>query len=96
MASTPNPMLVAAAPSLIAAIKCFQQFETDMGANPLLWPGNYTPAKLKLVGALGLLLPGALTAEGGALENLINTQGNTWITELQALQAAAPPAAPAA
>jgi hypothetical protein len=91
--SAPNPALVAAAPSLISAIQAFQQFENDMGPNPLLWPGNYLPAKLKLVGALGLLLPGVLTAEGGVLVNLLNTQGNTWIKELQAVQAAAAAAA---
>ena len=84
--SAPSPELVAAAPSLIAAIRIFQQFETDMGTNPLLWPGNYLPAKTKAVGSLGLLLPGLATAEAGALQNLINVQGNAWIAELTAIQ----------
>lgn len=83
--STPNPALVAAAPSLIAVLQALQQFETDMGPNPLQWVANYPGAKLKLLGNVSLQLPALATAEGGALENLINQQTASWITQLQAL-----------
>lgn len=83
--STPNPVLVAAAPSLIAALQALQQFETDLGPNPLQWVANYPGAKLKLLGTLALQLPAIATAEGGALEGLINTTTSGWITKLQEL-----------
>jgi hypothetical protein len=75
----------AAAPSLIAALESLQQFETDMGANPLLWVANYPGAKLKLLGNLSLGLPSLATAEGGALENVITSTTSGWITKLKAL-----------
>lgn len=77
----------AAAPSLIVALQAVQQFETDMGPNPLLWGANYPGAKLKLLGELALQFPTIATAEGGALENVINTTTASWITKLQALNA---------
>lgn len=84
--STSNPVLVAAAPALIVALQALQTFEADMGANPLAWVANYPGAKLKLLGALALQLPQIATAEGGALESLINTTTSGWITKLQALK----------
>ena len=77
----------AAAPSLIGALQALQQFEADMGPNPLVWAANYPGAKLKLLGTLALQLPTIATAEGGALENVINTTTSGWITKLQALKA---------
>lgn len=83
--SSPNPVLQAAAPALIAALQALQQFEIDMGPNPLMWIAMYPGAKLKLLGALALQLPQVATAEGAALENVINTTTSGWITKLQAL-----------
>jgi hypothetical protein len=82
--STPNPVLVAAAPSMIAALKAIQQFETDMGP-ATQWVANYPGAKLKLLGALTLLIPQVAIAEGGALETIINTTTSGWITKLEAI-----------
>lgn len=90
--STPNPALVAAAPSLIAAIQAIQQFETDIGVDPTKWVLTVVPAKLKLLGALGLLVPGLEQAEVGALGTIINTTTSGWITKLQAISAPAKPA----
>ena len=84
--STPNPVLVAAAPSLISALQALQQFEADMGPDPLQWVAKYPGAKLKLLGTLALQLPTIATAEGGALENVINSTTSAWITKLQALK----------
>jgi hypothetical protein len=83
--STPNPALVAAAPSLIAAIQAVQQFETDIGTNIAQWPVTIPAAKLNLLGNLGLLVPGLEGAEVSALGNIINTTTSGWITKLQAL-----------
>lgn len=83
--STPNPVLVAAAPSLISAIEAIQQFETDIGTNIAEWPLKVPAAKLKLLGNLALLVPGLEGAEVSALGNVINATTSTWITKLKAL-----------
>lgn len=83
--SSPNPVLVAAAPSLISALQAIQQFETDIGPDPTKWVETVVPAKLKLLGALGLLLPGLEQSEVSALGTVINTTTSGWITKLQAL-----------
>ncbi len=83
--STPNPIEVAAAPSLIAALQAIEQFLADMGNNPLLWVANFPGAQLKLIGTIQLQLPSLATAEGGAIQTAINTQLTTWITQLQNL-----------
>jgi len=88
--STPNPVLQAAAPALVAMLSAVQQFINDMGADPAKWLLNYPGAKLKLVGSIGLQLPQLATAEGGALESFINGQLAAWVKDLQALS---PPAA---
>jgi hypothetical protein len=74
---------------LIAALKAFQQFETDMGP-ATQWVLNYPGAKLKLLGSLALQLPALEVDEGSALENVINTTAGAWITKLQALTPVTP------
>jgi hypothetical protein len=83
-----NPVLVAAAPSLISAIQALEQFDTDMGPDPTKWVLNYPGAKLKLMGTLGLLLPTLATAEGAAVQTAANTLFAGWVKDLQALQTA--------
>lgn len=83
--TTPNPVLIAAAPSLISAIQAIQQFETDIGTNIAQWPVTIPAAKLKLLGNLALLLPGLETSEVSALGTVINTTTSGWIAQLQAL-----------
>lgn len=87
--STPNPVLVAAAPSLIAAIEAVQQFETDIGTDIAQWPLKVPAAKLKLLGNLALLVPGLEGAEVAALGTVINTTTAGWISKLQALSSSA-------
>ena len=89
--SSPSPILVAAAPSLIAVIKAFQQFEADIGTNPLTMVANFLPAKIKFLGTVGLLVPGLETAEVGAVVGIVGNVTNGWISQLQAVQAAAAP-----
>lgn len=83
--STVNPILQAAAPSLIKALQAVQQFESDIGTNVAQWPITVPAAKFKLLGNLALLLPGLEGSEVGAAENVINTATSGWITKLQAL-----------
>jgi hypothetical protein len=97
-----NPLVQAAIPTAIAVIQAAQQFETDIGTDPSKWVLTVGPAKLKLLGNLGLLLPPLEVAEGSALQGIINTTGDGWIAKLKAAQAPAststtqtPPPAPA-
>lgn len=85
--SNPNPLLAAAAPSLIAAIQAFNQFETDLGTDPAQWPLKLPAAKLKFLGTLGLQLQPLIGAEVIAGENVINATTASWIAKLQALKA---------
>lgn len=83
-----NPALKAAAPSLIAAIDVWDQFEADMGTDPALWALKFMPAKLKALGALGLLVQPLIGAEVVAGENIIGATTSGWKTQLQAIAAA--------
>ena len=85
--STPNPLLKAAAPSLISALDIFSQFETDLGTDPALWALKFGPAKLKAVGALGLLVGPLIGAEVVAGEGVINSAVAGWKSKLQAIEA---------
>lgn len=79
----------AAAPSLISALQAFNQFETDIGTDPLQWAVKVPAAKLKFLGTLGLQLQPLIGAEVVAAEAVINTTTAGWITKLQALKAPA-------
>lgn len=86
---------VAAIPTAIAALKAVQQFFVDLGP---IGPGmlvTIEPAKLKLLGALGLMLPGLAVAESGALEGIVNTATSGWISKLQTIATQATNTAPA-
>ena len=83
--STPNPVLSAAAPSLISAVQAIQQFVTTIGPDPAQWPLKVLPAQTVLVGQLGLLLPQVEVAEVGAGFTAANVLMNSWIAKLKAL-----------
>lgn len=83
--STPNPALVAAAPSLVATLQAIQQFLTNMGTDPAQWVLKFPGASQVLIGTVQLQLPALAAAEATTMSNQINTQLNTWITQLQAL-----------
>lgn len=100
--STPNPALVAAAPSLIAILQAFQQLNTDMGANPINWAVNWPGASLKFVGAVDLQFPTLATAEVGVVQSDLDTKAASAISYLQGLlatpaaaQAGSPASSPA-
>lgn len=85
--SNPNAFLAAAAPSLVTALEAFNQFETDIGTDPLQWAVKVPAAKLKFLGTLGLQLQPLIGAEVVAGESVINATTAGWITKLKALPA---------
>ena len=92
--TTPNPALVAIAPSLNAVLDAVNQFGVDIGPDPAKWAVTVLPAAQKLLSTVELQIPVVITAEGGQLQGLINTK----VQELKAKLAAAiapPPAAAA-
>ncbi|MGA7524692.1 MAG: hypothetical protein WBW84_19745 [Acidobacteriaceae bacterium] len=82
--NSPNPIVVAAAPELVAVIEAIQSFITTMGPDPTQWIVKFPGASLALQGAVLLQLPTLATAEGGALQSAINTTLAGWISKLQA------------
>lgn len=95
--STPNPVLVAAAPTLIQAVQLLQTaINTILTGDPTQIPLRAGPAVGILVNQLELLLPGLATSEVGVVQTDINTKLGGLITKLQGLggtPAAAPTAA---
>lgn len=83
--STQNPVLAAAAPSLISVLEAVNQFESDIGTDPAQWPVKVPAAKLKFLGTVGLQLQPLIGAEVLAGEAVINSVTASWITKLQAL-----------
>jgi len=80
--STPNPVLTAAAPELIAVIKALQAFNAAMGPDPAKWALNYPGAQLILTGTVLQQVPALAAAEGGAGMTALNTVYEGWITKL--------------
>lgn len=87
-----DPIVVAAEqaaiPTAIAALKAFQQFEADLGTDPTKWALTFPGAKLRFLGTLQLQIPVLAQAETGALLGAASTQVDSWISTLQAAQAA--------
>jgi hypothetical protein len=84
--STPNPVLVAAAPTLITALQELQTaINTILTGDPMQIPLRVGPAVAILVGQLQLLLPGLATAEQGVVNTEVNTKLTGLITQLQAI-----------
>lgn len=84
--STQNPVLVAAAPTLVKAVELLQTcINTILTGDPMQIPLRAAPAAAILVSQLQLLLPGLLTSETAAVNAEINTKLSGLITQLQAL-----------
>jgi len=82
--SDPNPLLVAAAPSLIASLQALQTFVTNLGTDPTQVAVKFPGASAILLGQLELQLPALLASEFGAAQVAVNAQIGTLITKLQA------------
>ncbi len=83
--STPNPVLAAAAPSLINVLQAVQTLITNLGTDPaqiaVKWPG----ALQVFIGTVEMQLPGLAASEIGALQSEANTKIASWITSLKAV-----------
>jgi hypothetical protein len=85
--STPNPILVAAAPTLITALQELQTaINTILTGDPMQIPLRVGPAVAILTGQLELLLPQLAIAETGVVQADVNSKIGGLITKLQAIQ----------
>jgi hypothetical protein len=88
--STPNPILIAAAPTLIQGVQLLQTaINTILTGDPMQIPLRAGPAAAIFVSQLELLLPGLATAETGAVQTDVNAKLGGLITKLQAIQGGA-------
>jgi hypothetical protein len=88
--STPNPVLKAAAPTLITALQEFKTaINTILTGDPMQIPLRAGPAAAILIAQLQLLLPGLVVAETGVVQADVNTKIDGFISQLQALNAPA-------
>ena len=86
---TPNPILKAAAPTLIIALQELQTaITTILTGDPLQIGLRTGPAVAILVGQLELLLPGLAASEQGVVQADVNSKLGGLITKLQAVAAA--------
>ena len=84
--STPNPVLVAAAPTLIQAVQLLQTaINTILTGDPMQIPLRAGPAAAIFVSQLELLVPGLASAETGAVQTDVNAKLGGLITKLQGL-----------
>lgn len=86
----PNPILKAAAPTLITALQEFKvALNTILTGDPMQIPLRAGPAAAILVAQLQLLLPGLAVAETGVVQTDVNAKIDGFISQLQALNAPA-------
>lgn len=92
-----NAAEAAAIPTAINIVLAMKQFKTDLGPDPAKIALTVGPAFLKFAATVELQAPALLTSEWSAVQSNFDTQANSWITTLQAKQAAlsAPPSPPA-
>lgn len=84
--SSPNPALVAAAPSLLAVVNALQTFSsTVLTGDPAQIALRFDAAFKVLAGTVELQFPALATAEIGVVNNDINTKLASWKTSLTAL-----------
>lgn len=72
--STPNPVVQAAGPALIAALEAIQQFVLNLGTDPMQVAVKFPGALQVLLGTIELQVPALATAELGALQTEVNTK----------------------
>lgn len=87
--STPNPIVVAAVPSLVTVLTALQTFIANLGTDPAQVPVKFPGALQVLLGSVELQLPVLAMAEFGALQADANAKIAAWITSLQAAGKAA-------
>jgi hypothetical protein len=83
--STPNPVLVAAAPSINASLAALAQFIVNLGPDPTKLIATAPGALKILIGTVELQLPPLVNAEWGSVQTDLQSQ----IASLQTRLAAA-------
>ena len=82
--SSPNPLVAAGAPELIAVLQALQQFITNLGTDPTKFAVTFPGALQILIGTAELTLPALATSEIGALQTAANAKIAAWIASIQA------------
>ncbi len=80
--STPNPLITAAAPELVAVLKSLQTFIGNLGTDPASVAAKFPGALQVLLGSVEMQLPALATAEFSTLQSDVNTKIAGWITKL--------------
>jgi hypothetical protein len=81
--STPNPILVGAAPSLITALQALQTFINNLGTDPAQVAVKFPGALQVLLGSLEMEIPGLAASELGAVQAVANARIAALIAGLQ-------------
>jgi hypothetical protein len=79
----PNPILAAAAPSLVATLTALQTFITNLGTDPAQVAVKFPGALQIFLGSVELQLPAVVNSELGAVATAANTRIASWITSIQ-------------
>jgi hypothetical protein len=83
--STPNPVLAAAAPSLITILQAVQSLVANVGSDPAQIAIKFGPAVAMLLATIEMQLPGLASSEIGVLESQTNAKIGGWISQLKTL-----------
>ena len=81
--STPNPVVTAAAPSLIQVLEAVQTFVINLGTDPLQVAAKFPGALQVLIGTVELQLPSLASAELSTVQGEVNTKIAGWIASLK-------------
>lgn len=83
--STPNPILAAAAPSLVNILQAVEALIANVGTDPAQVAIKFPGALQVFLGTVEMQLPGLAASELGTLQSAANTKLAAWITQLKAL-----------
>ena len=81
--STPNPVVTAAAPSLIQVLEAVQTFVINLGTDPQQVAAKFPGALQVLIGTVELQLPSLASAELSTVQGEVNTKIAGWIASLK-------------
>jgi hypothetical protein len=83
MSSTTNPVLTAAAPSLIAILQAAQTLIANLGTDPAQIAAKFPGAVQVFLGTVEMQVPALVQGEIGALQTDVNAKIAGWITSIQ-------------
>ena len=72
--STPNPVLEAAKPAILASLQALQTFLTNLGTDPAQVAVKLPGAAQVLLGTIEMQLPGLAASELGAVQADLNAK----------------------